>query len=85
MPAMQLQWPAFARLRIDAAVCCHDTERPYWRWEGVVVSVAPPAVGVYLPSLDTVVFPRLARLHRDTPEPDRRCRWCRALAGAWAV
>ncbi len=82
---MQLQWPEFARLRVDDAVFCHDTAPPYWLWEGVVVSIEPPAVGVYLPQLDTVVFPRLEQLHRETAELDRRCRYGRAVAGEWAV
>jgi hypothetical protein len=83
MPAMQLQWPDYARLQVDDTVFCHDPARPYWLWEGVVVSVEPPAVGIYLPHLDTVVFPQFERLHDDTPEPDARCRYCQAVAGAW--
>jgi hypothetical protein len=85
MPAMQMKWPEFAQLRVDDTVFCHDLRQPYWLWDGVVVSSEPPAVGIYLPRLDTVVFPRLERLHRRSPEPDDQCRYCRAAAGEWVV
>lgn len=82
---MQLQWHELARLRVDDPILCHDLAQPDCLREGVVVSTESPEVGVYLPQLDGVVFPRLERLHRDSPEPDDRCRYCRAASGKWAI
>jgi hypothetical protein len=85
MPSMQLQWHDYARLRVNDPVFCHDLGQPYWLQEGVVVSSEPPEVGIYLPHLDAVVFPRLERLHRESADHDPRCRYCRAAIGEWAV
>jgi hypothetical protein len=83
MPTMPLPWPDSARLPVDAVVFCHDTDCQLWRWEAVVVSVEPPAIGISLPQLETVVFARLEWLHGDTPEPNVRCRYCRAVDAEW--